>query len=167
MSLVINSAGLVYGMPGAPKEYVVTAADIANGGAFVTVDINLDNLPAGAVLNAARIKHSVALGFGVGNDVLTATARLYFNASALGSGTLDVLTAPSNTAGTGYITDITGNGLGLFVAVNVLMMRVTITHTATTDLNACVSGEIHAWVDYTVMGEAVLINTSTSPEVVP
>lgn len=133
---------------GNPRKFTATTADIVAGGAFTTVDVKW-NLPEGAVLNSARIKHSEAVA-GATGPIMTSTARLFFNGTALGSGTLDVFAAPGSTAGTHYITDITGNGAGKVDDVNVLLMRITETG-ATTGLSDVTAGSIDAWVDYSIM----------------
>lgn len=154
MSLVIDNNALAQGQPGNPREYVVDAAKIAEGGAFTTTDINLADLPAGAVVNATRVKHSESVTDGDVGTISAATARVYFNANAMGSGTLDVFAAPGSTPGTHYITDVTGSGAGKIDDVNVLMLRVT---TTGANLSTVTTGKISVWVDYTILAPAVLI----------
>ncbi len=148
MSLVttVLDEGRVTQSIGNPRKYTVTTADLVAGGAFTTVDINLDNLPAGAVVLAARVKHSEAV---VGASISASTARIYFNANALGAGTLDIFAAPGSTPATHYITDVTGNGAGKFDDVNVLMLRVT---TTGANLSVITAGNVEVWVDYTILG---------------
>ncbi len=125
-------------------KWRVTTADIAAGGAFTTVDINLASLPAGAIHLASRIKHSAAV---VGPSISASTARLYFNTTALGSGALDIFAAPGTTDGTHLITSIT-NVAGSTAAANVVMMRVTSTGA---NLSVATAGAVDATMEYTVL----------------
>ncbi len=126
-------------------KYTVALADIVAGGAFTTVDINLDTLPAGAIHLASRIKHSAAL---VGPSISAGTARLYFNATALGSGALDIFQAPGTTEATHDITSVTPVAGSIASTGNILMMRVTSTGA---NLSVATAGSIDASIEYIVM----------------
>ena len=90
------------------RTYHVKLADLQAGGAFTTVDIVLDNFPAGSVIEASRIKHLTSVA---GTSFSAATARLFFgpagSETALGSGALDVFAAPGTTDGTHSISQVT------------------------------------------------------------
>lgn len=128
------------------REYVITTADLAALGAFTTGTITLENLPAGAVVLAARWKHSAAV---VGASVSASTARMVFNGNNLGAGALDIFAAPGSTPATHYITDVTGNGAGKIDDVNALTMALT---TTGANFSVVTAGEVHAWVEYILMG---------------
>lgn len=129
--------------------YNVTQADLQAGGAFTTVDIILDNFPAGAILTSSRIKHLTAV---VGASVSASTARLFFGASAsltaVGSGALDVFAAPGTTDGTHSITSTT-QVAGDTESPNQLVMRVT---TTGANLSVVTAGAIEAVANVTEVG---------------
>lgn len=145
MSLV-NTALPQYGVSaGGKRKYTVALSDIVAGGAFTTVDINLDTLPPGAIHLASRIKHSASVA---GPSISAATARLYFNAVALGSGALDVFQAPGTTDGTHAITSVTPVAGSIASTGNVLMMRVTSTGA---NLSVATAGSIDASIEFLVL----------------
>lgn len=134
------------------KEYVVTAAIIAQGGAFTTVDIVLDRLPPGAYVTADRIWHTTSVA-GAAGPISASTARLKLVTEAaspittqLGSGALDVYAATGVLDGTSSITGVTAVA-GDRENYTKLVMTVTQTG-ATTGLSDVTAGEIHAAVDW-------------------
>lgn len=128
------------------KKYTVGLSDLKKGGAFTTVDIILDVMPAGSVVLLSRVKDSTAVA---GTSFSAATARLYFGATALGSGTLDVFDAVGTADGTDAITDITGavSPSALDATTN-LIMRVTSTGG---NLSATTSGSIDAYIVWKIL----------------
>ncbi len=121
-------------------KYTVSAAEIAKLGAFTTGDIILDTFPAGSVVLMSRVKDSVAVA---GTSFSAATARLYFGATALGSGTLNVFDAVGTADGTDAITDITGAvSPNALTAETNLIMRITSTGG---NLSAATAGSIDAY----------------------
>lgn len=123
------------------RVYKVTAADLINGGAFTTVDIVLDNYPAGATLMTSRIRPLVAV---TGTSITASTARLYFgkagSETAVGSGAVDAFQTIGTVEGTNEIastTPVAGDGW----AANRLLMRVT---TTGGNLSAVTTGSIEA-----------------------
>lgn len=145
MSLVNSAVSAASITAGQKRKYTVAVADLVAGGAFTTVDINLDTLPAGSVHLASRIKHTASV---VGPSISASTARLYFNAVALGAGALDVFAAPGTTDGTHSITSVTPVA-GDTEATNVFMMRVTSTGA---NLSVATAGSIDAAIEYAVVG---------------
>jgi hypothetical protein len=137
------------------RKYIVGQADIAAGGAFTTVDILLDTLPAGAIIEYDKIKHTVAVA-GAAGPISAATARLKLVTRAtspittqLGAGALNVFLAPGVLDGTSSITGVTAVA-GDAEALNDLYMTVTETG-ATTGLSDVTAGEVHAWINYAVI----------------
>lgn len=123
------------------KKYTVSAAEMAALGAFTTGIINLDTLPAGAVIYSARIKHSTAV-----NIATSLSARLYFTTD-LGAGALDVFAAVGTTIGTHEITDVTPR-VGLISGTNLLQMKFT---NGGANLSTITVGSIDAYIDYIVL----------------
>lgn len=130
---------------GLRKEWTIGLADLIALGAFVTGDVILMDLPAGAVVTYARIKHTEAVT-GTGPFAVV-TARITTANNNYGSGTLDVFAAPSNTAGTGLITDVTGAAEN-FAAVTPIYVHFVVT---TYNLSAALTGEIKVWLDYIIL----------------
>lgn len=127
------------------RKYTVTAADIAAGGAFTTVDITLDTLPAGSVLFANRIKHSVAVA---GTGFSASTARLVFGTTSLGAGALNVFQAPGTTDGTHSIAGTTPVAGDMEDATT---LKMTVTSTGG-NLSAATAGSIDAYISYDILG---------------
>lgn len=123
------------------RKYTVSAAEMAALGAFTTGIITLATLPAGTVLNMARIKHSTAV-----NIATSLSARLYFTTD-LGAGALDVFAAVGTTVGTHEIIDVTPR-VGLISGTNLLQMKFT---NGGANMSTITVGSIDAWVDWDVL----------------
>lgn len=122
-------------------KYTVSAAEMVALGAFTTGIINLDTLPAGAIVTSARIKHSTAVGIAT-----SLSARLYFTTD-LGAGALDVFAAVGTTIGTHEITDVTPR-VGLISGTNLLQMKFT---NGGANMSTITAGSIDAWISYHVL----------------
>lgn len=122
-------------------KYTVSAAEMAALGAFTTGQITLATLPAGTILNRARIKHSTAV-----NIATSLSARLYFTTD-LGSGALDVFAAVGTTVGTHEITDVTPR-VGLISGTNDLLLKFT---NGGGNMSTITAGSIDIWIDYEVL----------------
>lgn len=125
---------------GTRTQYTISAAEMAALGAFTTGQITLATLPAGVILNWARLKHSVAV-----NIATSLSARLYFNTD-LGSGALDVFAAPGTTVGTHEITDVTPR-VGLISGTNALLLKFT---NGGANMSTITAGSIDVWIDFDI-----------------
>jgi hypothetical protein len=126
------------------RKYTVGLQDIKAGGAFTTVAITLENLPAGAIHMASRVKHSQAVA---GTSFSASTARLSFDGTALGGAALDVFAAPGVTEDTHEKTSVTPV-VGKVGETNPFIMTVTSTGG---NLSAATAGSIDAYIEYIVL----------------
>lgn len=132
------------------KVYQIKTDDLVAGGAFTTVDIVLENYPAGAMLRFSRIKPVQSIA-GAG-PITAATARLFFgkagSEAAVGSGAVDAFAAVGTTEGTSDITSTTavaGDGYN----ANRLIARIT---TTGGNLSGVTAGAIEAVADVAELG---------------
>lgn len=127
------------------KKVTIDFNDVAALGAFTTGDVIFDTLPAGAVLEFARLKHSVLF---VGPSITAMTARIQTANNNYGTGTLDVVgVAIGTTSGTSFINDVTGATENIAVATPIYV------HFAATGANLSVmtAGSLDVWYQYRIL----------------
>lgn len=141
-SLAIGGVGI--DLYGTCKKYTINLADIVALGAFTTGTINLDTLPAGAVVQAWRIKHSQAVA---GPSISAATAQVVTPNNSFGAA-FDVFQAVSTTALQTGSNAATITPAENFAATTNLQLALTSTGA---NLSVATAGKINVWVKYTVL----------------
>lgn len=127
-------------------KFVVTQADIAGLGAFLTGDIVLINLPARAFINHVLLKHTTQVA---GPSIATCTAQVQ-SQSGNHTTAFDVMQAVAGTAFDMNATDT----LALRKPTNITAVNPVKLHLVTTgaNLGVATAGQIEVTIGYKVIG---------------
>ncbi len=135
---------------GQAVRYDISTSDLVALGAFTTGKIQLDVIPAGAVMQVGRVKHSQAV---VGPSISAATVRVVTAAStdttsivnSFGSAALDIFQAVSDTAMTTFGTTTVTPVSEAFGGTSVLQASFVFTGANASVITA---GALSVWVKW-------------------
>jgi hypothetical protein len=142
---IIPATDVVADFYGIGKTYNITLADIQGLGANLTGNLQLDNLPAGEVIQYVRIKHSVSVA---GTGITACTAQVADSINAAFGTAFDVFQAVSNAATALSTVQLTTGNIGNFAAVTPIYLQLSATGG---NLSAATAGAITVWVRYVLL----------------